>query len=118
MARAVVVFVTLLAAAGLARAQQQALSDPTRPPAQLLPHGDARAAAVAGPRLESVILPRGGGRPAAVIDGVRVELGGRIAGARLVAVSEESVVLKGTAGRQVLRLTPQADKRVRAPGRR
>lgn len=97
----------LLLACGSCLAQE---ADPTRPPA--FAGAPGAVAAAAGPVLQSVILPRGKGRkPAAIISGERIELGGRYGEWRLARLSESEAVLVGTAGRQVLRLTPEAAKR-------
>lgn len=60
--------------------------------------------------LQSVIL-RKGGKPAALINGTVVELGGRVGESRLVKVSEDHVVLRGPQGDETLRLTPAAEKK-------
>lgn len=90
------------------------LADPTRPPVQAAaPAGNAAnaAAAPAAMGLQSVILSRGGkGRPAAVINGEVVQLGGKVGEARLVKVEEDHVVLLGAEGRETLRLMPAAEK--------
>jgi len=92
-------------------AQQE---DPTRPPAQAgAPARDATSAvaAPAATGLQSVILSRDGkGRPAAVIHGAVVQLGGMVGEARLVKVAEDHVVLLGAEGRATLRLMPAAEK--------
>lgn len=85
--------------------------DPTRPP-------DAAAVGVdqegySGPVLHSVFLPAHGGgktRPAALINGQRIEVGQRLGEWRLVSVNESSATLVGPEGRQVLHLTPGVDK--------
>lgn len=88
-------------------AWSQGLADPTRPPAAL--------AADPGPTAPTTglqfILRRQGMKPAAVINGALVELGGRVGDACLVAVNEDSVVLQSDTGRDVLRLTPGAEKK-------
>ncbi len=90
------------------------LADPTRPPPQALVPAGAAASAAAVPAaigLQSVILNRNGkGRPAAVINGEVVQLGGKVGEARLVKVEEDHVVLLGTEGREILRLMPAAEK--------
>lgn len=91
------------------------LADPTRPPAQAaVPVGDAASAAAVAPAaigLQSVILSRDGkGRPAAVINGEVVQLGGKVGEARLVKVAEDHVVLLSAEGRETLRLMPAAEK--------
>lgn len=90
------------------------LADPTRPPVQAaVPAGDAASAAAipAAVGLQSVILSRDGkGRPAAVINGEVVQLGGKLGEARLVKVEEDHVVLLSAEGRETLRLMPAAEK--------
>jgi MSHA biogenesis protein MshK len=87
-------------------AAQEALNDPTRPPAA---PAEAAGQVAAGPVLQSVLLPRGG-RPLAVISGVQVPLGGRYGDATVTRITESAVELAGPEGRQVLRLTPDAAK--------
>ena len=86
----------------------QPIDDPTRPPAGIGPDGTAAAG---GLGLTSVYLPKAG-RAAAVIDGQLVSLGGTVRGAKLIAVSEDSVVLAGPEGRERLYLTPDVDKKM------
>ncbi len=90
------------------------LADPTRPPAQATaPTGDAAGAAAVpvATGLQSIILSRHGkGRPAAVINGEVVQLGGKLGEARLVKVEEDHVVLLSGEGRETLRLMPAAEK--------
>lgn len=87
----------------------QPIDDPTRPPAGIA--GDGSAAAAGGLGLTSVLLPKKG-RAAAVIDGQLVELGGTVRGARVVAITEGSVVLAGPEGRERLYLTPDVEKKI------
>jgi MSHA biogenesis protein MshK len=90
------------------------LADPTRPPVQAAaPVGDAASSAAmpAATGLQSVILSRyGKGRPAAVINGEVVQLGGMVGEARLVKVEEDHVVLLNAGERETLRLMPAAEK--------
>ena len=67
-------------------------------------------AAPRGPRLQS-ILTRSDGRSLAVIDGKTLAVGDRFGSRRLVAIDVASVTLRGSAGRQVLHLTPAATKK-------
>jgi hypothetical protein len=93
----------------LAQAQ---LSDPTRPPPAFTVTGEAGempTPTMTG--LQSVILKKEG-KPAALIDGVVVELGGKVGEARLVRVNEDSVVLRGPQGEETLRLIPAAEKKI------
>lgn len=102
----------LLCGGGTAIAHAQ-LTDPTRPPLQAAPQADATAdAPLAGSGLQSIIL-RKTGRPAALINGEVVELGGKVGEARLVKVDEDSVVLLGPEGRETLRLIPAAEKKTK-----
>jgi hypothetical protein len=100
----------LIGVAGGVRAQ---LADPTRPPgetgkaAEL--SGGATAPSVTG--LQSVIL-RKQGKPAALINGEVVELGGMVGEAKLVKVTEDAVVLQGPGGEETLRLMPSAEKKI------
>lgn len=101
----------LLWLCGWSNAAVAQLADPTRPalsPAQAADAPADPAAAAGG--LQSVIL-RKGGRPAALINGEVVELGGKLGEARLVKIGEDAVVLRGPAGEETLRLTPAAEKK-------
>lgn len=91
----------------------QSLPDPTRPPADLTQPsapGQPGSPAPAASGLQSVILKKEG-RPAALINGMVVELGGMVGEAKLVKVDEDSVVLLGPEGRETLQLTPEAEKK-------
>jgi len=92
-------------------AQAAQLADPTRPPADILaPAADAAGtAASATHQLQSIMIKQGG-RPAAMINGTVVQLGGQIGAAKLVQVGEDFVVLLGPEGRETLRLMPDATK--------
>jgi MSHA biogenesis protein MshK len=95
---------------GLALAQ---LGDPTKPPPDTAMPGDALpgTTAPAASGLQSVILKRQG-KPAALINGEVVELGGKVGAATLIKVSEDAVVLKGPDGEETLRLIPSAEKKM------
>ena len=85
--------------------------DPTRPP-NVDAAGEV-APETAGLQLQSVFLPRAGAkkfRPAALINGQRVEVGQRWGEWRLLAVTEASATLAGPEGRQTLTLTPGVAK--------
>lgn len=84
------------------------LADPTQPPAAHMGDG-----ADPGRRLTSILLPKQG-RPAAVIDGRVVPLGGTVGDARLTRVTEGEVVLDGPDGRERLYLTPDVSKKTTA----
>ncbi len=108
---------TLPFCAGLAWACGQAfgqdatsLADPTRPPSVAAEAAPADAEAAPAPAGLQTIVLRGGRKSVAVINGVPVELGGKVGDATLVKLSESEAVLQGPAGRQVLRLTPGIEK--------
>jgi len=96
-------------AAGTAHAQD-ALPDPTRPPAAMLPAATgAPAVAEDALRLQSVIISEE--RRGAIIGGEYVALGGRVGDARLTRVEPSGVVLRGPGGEVALPLFPAARKR-------
>lgn len=105
----------LLAAFWIAGAAQAQLVDPTRPPADLGGADAATGPTSAASGLQSVIL-RKHGKPAALINGEVVELGGKVGEARLVKISEDAVVLRGPLGEETLRLIPAAEKKAVAGG--
>ena len=111
MARRLVACLPALLMPALVAAQ---LTDPTRPPTQLsapvTEAGQPTEAVSVG--LQSIIL-RKEGRPAALINGEIIELGGRVGEMRLVKVEEDAVVLLGPEGRETLRLTPTAEKKLK-----
>lgn len=104
---------TILLAAGAALAREDdSLPDPTRPPAAVTKAIEEAARETApSPVVLQSIIRRAGARPAAIIGGERVELGGEYAGARLVKIAEQEVVLEGPGGRETLRLTPAVEKK-------
>ncbi|MCC2955380.1 hypothetical protein LK542_07115 [Massilia sp. IC2-477] len=85
----------------------QALLDPTRPPASLGARLDGVAAGDGQPRLQSVLIGRGG-RQVAVIDGEMVRVGDSYKGARVARMTQTAVELVRGSERQVLRLEPAA----------
>ena len=92
----------------------QALTDPTRPPMELIraavvdPAAAAAAAVAARPRLESILLSST--RKGAIINGQYVALGGTYGRARLVKITATEVTLKGDQGLEVLQLYPPMEK--------
>jgi MSHA biogenesis protein MshK len=115
------ILAALAAVAALPVPAQNALPDPTRPPAEVLaPQGErgapAVAVAAAGPQLQSVLVARRpGGRRLAVIDGTIVPLGGKVGGAVLVEVRESAVVLQRGKQKQVLKLVSSGQDKARQP---
>jgi MSHA biogenesis protein MshK len=101
--------------AGLALAAVSAaaaMNDPTRPPAAFTEA--AGGTLRAPPVLQSVII--GKGARAAIIDGERVEVGGRFREARVVRITEEEVVLSEGATTQVLKMYPDVEKKTARAG--
>ena len=96
----------------LLSANAQALPDPTRPSVGYdasLAYGDY-GVQQDGPVLQSVMLsPR---RKSAIISGVKVDLGGKYADAKLIRISEGEVVLQRGGELQTLKLFPGVEKRI------
>ena len=90
----------------------QALTDPTRPPLELM----GAAAAGAAPRtpLQSILLSSA--RKGAIINGQYVPLGGTYGKAKLVAITATGVTLKSDQGLEMLQLYPSAGKTAAASG--
>ena len=90
----------------------QALTDPTRPPLELL----SAAAAGAAPHtpLQSILLSSA--RKGAIINGQYVALGGSYGKAKLVKITATEVTLKSDQGLEVLQLYPPMEKAAAAPG--
>lgn len=102
----------LVSAQALAQnAPSTAVGDPTQPPASFVAAPAAEGnGGTSGSRLRSIILPRNGGRPAAVIDGQVIRLGEKLGEARLIRLTETRAVLEGPAGKETLYLTPDVTK--------
>lgn len=84
--------------------------DPTQPPTGVAAaDGSMMPQSTMG--LTSVVLPKKG-KPSAVIDGQVVPLGGTVRDAKLVRISETSVILEGDDGVERLFLTPSVEKTV------
>jgi len=88
------------------------LPDPTRPTVDVTTSANGGAAVAASSvsastskgGLQSIIISPG--RRAAVIDGVTIELGGKVGSATLSEVNEDYVVLRGAEGKRVVELFP------------
>ncbi len=112
----------LAAATGLALSAgstAQALTDPTRPPLQLIlsaagvDKAEAEGAA-ARPRLESIMLSSG--RKGAIINGEYVPLGGKFGKAVMVGIGATAVTLKTGKELEVLQLYPPRGEAAAASG--
>ncbi len=117
LAPGVLAVVALALSAGSAA---QMLTDPTRPPLELM-----RAAAADGatgatkgaaprPRVESILLSSA--RNGAIINGQYVPLGGTYGKARLVRITATDVTLKSDQGLEMLQLYPSTGKTTAASG--
>lgn len=100
--------IAVVAAVSVAHAQS--LADPTRPPAAF---GSPAAAADSGPEPSNLqsIIRNNFGKPAAIINGEYVMLGGRVGDARLVKIGEDSVTLKSASGSETLMLIPGVERK-------
>lgn len=100
--------------------QAETLPDPTRPPAAVLAAQQAattEAEAAVEPAaggLQAVLLRRPG-KPLAIINGQTVHLGGKLGEARLVGLTETTVVLDGPNGRETLRLIQEVSRKDHLP---
>ena len=106
----------LCPALALAQGTGASLKDPTQPPASFSAtltgeSGLSATGAPGGGRLRSIIMPRRGGKPTALIDGQIVRLGGKLGDARLIRLTESEAVLEGPSGRETLYLTPDVTKK-------
>lgn len=107
----------LIGALASAAAHAAPFADPTRPPNVNTEAASAEQGALAGPRLESVLIAPD--RRIAVISGRAVSLGGKVGEARVVRISESEVVLQNGDQRETLKLFPQVEKKsIRTPARR
>lgn len=103
LAQAIAAAATLALSAG---SSAQALTDPTRPPLELM--SAATAAATTRTPLQSILLSST--RKGAIINGQYVALGGTYGRARLVKITATEVTLKGDHGLEVLQLYPPMEK--------
>ena len=98
----------------------QALTDPTRPPLELMRAAAVKAGAMAAdtepprPRLEQILLSSG--RKGAIIDGRYVPLGGMHRNATLVNIDATSITLQVDQQREVIQLYPAKRLVSGAPG--
>lgn len=113
MARRLIPALPLCVVCALVQAQGV---DPTRPPFE--PNAAITAAVPeAASGLQSIIR-RKAGKPAALINGALVELGGKVGEVRLIRIGEDFVVLRGPQGVETLYLTPGIEKKAVRKGKR
>lgn len=115
MARRLILALSSCCACALAQAQS---ADPTRPPFE--PNAAAAAGATAPEAVSGLqsIIRRKAGKPAALINGSLVELGGKVGEARLIRIGEDFVVLRGPQGVETLHLTPGIEKKAVRKGKK
>jgi len=105
-------------AAGVAGpACSQALPDPTRPPDAFRPPLGSTPAAPTAPRFASLpVVILSSDRQQVTINGQTVKLGGRIADAKVIRISDTEVVLQSAEGIESIRFYGAAEKKVLKPG--
>lgn len=106
---AVIIVCGLALAAAVTMVRAQALPDPTRPPAAIESPVPGAAEKPAATGLQTIIRSQCG-KPAAIIHGEYVALGGKVGDARVMAIGEDSVKLKSAAGIETLKLIPGIEK--------
>ncbi len=90
--------------------QAEPLRDPTRPPGS-----SEYAPGQADSGLQSIVR-REGQKPRALINGELLSLGDKVGNQRLIAIKEDSVVLRDEQGnREILQLTPAVSKTYAKP---
>jgi len=99
--------VLLIICASLAASALAQVPDPTRPAD--VAAADA-AAGDAGRGVQMVMIRSPGKKPGAIINGRYVETGDKLDGKRVLKITETEVVLQGNDGRDVVKLTPAAEK--------
>ena len=92
----------------------ETMADPTRPPVSISAPRSPEAAR--RPVLQSVLITPL--RRSAIIDGERVDLGGRFGGAEVIQITETEVVLRSPGGAEVLKMYPEVEKAVKRPDAR
>jgi MSHA biogenesis protein MshK len=106
----------LVALAGLlffGPAMAQAMRDPMRPPVPANSEGAGAETAVSS---GLQIVRTSGGVRTAVIDGMEVKVGGKVAGSTLVSLTESTAVLRSVEGQlTTLKMFPQSEKIVPVP---
>ena len=109
LARAIAAVAALLHSGSSAA---QALTDPTRPPLELM--SVATAGAAQRTPLQSILLSSA--RKGAIINGQYVALGGTYGKAKLIKITATEVTLKSDQGLEVLQLYPQMENTPAASG--
>jgi|GEM_PF-680067 len=94
-----------------ALAAQETFPDPTRPATGMMntPSGSVAPTSGGENGLQTIMLPSKG-KPSAIINGERIELGGKYGDARVIKITESSVVLQTPTGLQTLKMVPGVEK--------
>lgn len=112
LARSILAAAAVLLSAG---SGAQALSDPTRPPLEIIgTMTNGAATSVPPTRLQSILLSST--RKGAIINGQYVALGGNYGKANLIKITATEVTLKSDAGLEMLQLYPPMEKASAASG--
>lgn len=102
--------VALILALFLTSTGARAAGDPTQPPGVFAePTTSGVSESVNVSRLQSVILHKKGKKSLALIDGQTYAVGDMVGDAKLVKISERSVILRGSRGKEELLLTPEVE---------
>lgn len=101
-----------LALAASLQAHAQAMSDPMRPPREILGGGEAPDTAASTSPAQVVIISSD--RRQATINGRTVALGGRYGDATLVRISDAEIVLQKPDSTEVIRLYSSVNRRMRS----
>lgn len=114
MAHRLIPFLLLLTTA--VYAAEKTLPDPTKPPTGLSKEekSDESSKEPVTSGLTSILLKQGA-KPAAIIDGEYVELGGLAGERKVIGIGEDHVILKNAEGKEVLRLIPAVEKKMIVP---
>jgi MSHA biogenesis protein MshK len=104
----------LIVSFGAQRSHAQGLSDPTRPPGEIL-GGGASAAEPAGNSSPAQVVIISKNRSHATINGRTVVLGGRYGDATLVRISDEEIVLRRGDTTEVIKLYSSVHRRKHWP---
>lgn len=102
---------------GAPRGFAQELSDPTRPPREIL-GGAADSSAPAPGYSPAQVVVISKDRRQATINGQTVNLGGRYGNATVVSISDEEIVLQRPDSTQVIRLYASVSRRARVSSER
>jgi MSHA biogenesis protein MshK len=102
-----------LALAASLQAHAQAMSDPMRPPREILGGGDVPDTAASTSPAQVVIISSD--RRQATINGRTVALGGRYGDATVVRISDAEIVLQKPDSTEVIRLYSSVNRKLRSP---